>query len=123
MTGRPVVLVTGAGRGIGRAAAVALARRGYDLVINERSPADETEASVAAVEAAGGRAAVVHGDIARLDEHAALLDEAWAAFGRVDGVDEVQIDVETKQVTVRHEPSIDRDRIVNVLDQAGFPAT
>ena len=45
------------------------------------------------------------------------------AFGRVDGVDEVQIDVETKQVTVRHEPSIDRDRIVNVLDQAGFPAT
>ncbi len=45
------------------------------------------------------------------------------AFGRVDGVDEVQVDVETKQVTVRHEPSIDRDRIVDVLDQAGFPAT
>ena len=43
------------------------------------------------------------------------------AFGRVDGVDEVQVDVATKQVTVRHEPSIDRDGIVDVLDQAGFP--
>lgn len=45
------------------------------------------------------------------------------AFGRVEGVDDVQVDVETKQVTIRHEPSIDRDRIVGVLDQAGFPAT
>ena len=43
------------------------------------------------------------------------------AFGRVEGVDEVQVDVETKQVSVRHESSIDRNRIVSVLDQAGFP--
>ena len=45
------------------------------------------------------------------------------AFGRVEGVGEVDVDVATKQVTVRHEPSIDRDRIVDVLDKAGFPAT
>ena len=43
------------------------------------------------------------------------------AFGLVEGVGEVNVDVETKQVTVRHEPSIDRGRIVDVLDQAGFP--
>ena len=43
------------------------------------------------------------------------------AFGRVEGVGEVDVDIATKQVTVRHEPSIDRDRIVDVLDQAGFP--
>ena len=43
------------------------------------------------------------------------------AFGRVDGVSEVDVDVAAKQVTVRHEPSIDRNRIVSVLDQAGFP--
>ena len=45
------------------------------------------------------------------------------AFGRLEGVGEVDVDVATKQVTVRHEPSIDRDRIVDVLDKAGFPAT
>lgn len=45
------------------------------------------------------------------------------AFGRVEGVGEVDVNVATKQVTVKHEPSIDRDRIVDVLDQAGFPAT
>jgi copper chaperone len=45
------------------------------------------------------------------------------AFGRVEGVGEVDVDVATKQVTVKHEPLIDRDRIVDVLDQAGFPAT
>ena len=43
------------------------------------------------------------------------------AFGRVEGVGEVDVDIATKQVTIRHEPSIDRDRIVDVLDQAGFP--
>lgn len=43
------------------------------------------------------------------------------AFGRVDGVSEVDVDVATKQVKVRHEPSVDRARIIDVLDQAGFP--
>lgn len=81
---RPVALVTGAGRGIGRAAAVALARRGFDLVAHERSPAEDTAATVAAVAAAGGRAAVASGDIARLDAHAPLLDAAGSAFGRLD---------------------------------------
>lgn len=43
------------------------------------------------------------------------------ALGRIEGVGEVDVDVPTKQVTVRHQPAIDRDRIVDVLDQAGFP--
>ena len=43
------------------------------------------------------------------------------AFGRVEGVGEVDVDIATKQVIIRHEPSVDRDRIVDVLDQAGFP--
>ena len=82
---RPVALVTGAGRGLG-GEAVALARRGYDVVVNERSAADETAGVAAEVEAAGGRAAVVHGDVADLAGHGRLLVEAWAAFGGVDGL-------------------------------------
>lgn len=84
MTIRPVALVTGSGRGIGKAAAVALAQRGYDVVIHERSAAEDTGEAVAAVEAAGGRAAVVHGDVGDLDAHAPLLADALAAFGRLD---------------------------------------
>lgn len=84
MSARPVALVTGAGRGIGRACALALAGRGYDVVVNERSAAEDTSAAVAAVEAAAGRAAAVHGDVADLAGHAAFLDRAFAAFGRLD---------------------------------------
>jgi NAD(P)-dependent dehydrogenase (short-subunit alcohol dehydrogenase family) len=84
MAARPAALVTGAGRGIGRACVVALARRGYDVVVNERSPAEDTDATIAAVEAEGGEAIVVHGDIADIAGHEALLDEAWAAFDHLE---------------------------------------
>jgi NAD(P)-dependent dehydrogenase (short-subunit alcohol dehydrogenase family) len=84
VTARPVAFVTGSGRGIGKAAAVALAMRGYDLVLHERTRDEETAAAAAEVEAAGGRAAVVHGDVAELDGHAALLGDAIGCFGRLD---------------------------------------
>ena len=45
------------------------------------------------------------------------------AFGRVPGVSEVDVDVSTKKVTVRHEPEITRDQLAKVLDDAGFPAS
>ena len=81
---RPVAIVTGAGRGIGRACAVALARRGFDIVLNERGPDVDLSASRDAVGAEGASAATVVGDIADIDGHAAMLDGAWAAFGRLD---------------------------------------
>jgi NAD(P)-dependent dehydrogenase (short-subunit alcohol dehydrogenase family) len=84
VSARPVALVTGAGRGIGRGIAVALAGAGFAVVINERSAADDTAQTVAAIEAAGGDARVVHGDVADLGGHAALLGAARAAFGRLD---------------------------------------
>ena len=45
------------------------------------------------------------------------------AFGRVEGVEQVDVDVATKQVTVRHGAEIDKGKIVDVLDKAGFPAS
>jgi len=45
------------------------------------------------------------------------------AFGKVDGVSNVEVDVETKQVTIDHESAVSREDIVKVLDDAGFAAS
>jgi copper chaperone len=44
------------------------------------------------------------------------------AFGRVDGVTNVEVDVPTKRVSVEHESTVTRADIVKVLDDAGFAA-
>jgi copper chaperone len=45
------------------------------------------------------------------------------ALGRVPGVNEVDVDVTTKEVTVGHEADLTRDRLAKVLEDAGFPAS
>ena len=45
------------------------------------------------------------------------------AFGRVDGVGDVDVDVESKRVTVSHDENVDKGKIIDILDNAGFPAT
>jgi 3-oxoacyl-[acyl-carrier protein] reductase len=81
---RPVAIVTGAGRGLGRAQAVALAARGFDVVVTERSRAEDTATTLAAIAATGGRGTAVYADLADLGAHGPLLDAAWDAFGGVD---------------------------------------
>lgn len=87
-----VVVVTGAGRGIGRAHALAFARQGADVVINDLGAAvDGTGASsdpahdvAAEVEALGGRAMVSGHDVADESGATALIDDTVERFGRVD---------------------------------------
>ena len=59
-----VALVTGASRGIGRAIAIALGRRGAKVIINYASREDAAREAATAVEAAGGQAAIVQFDVA-----------------------------------------------------------
>ncbi len=78
-----VAIVTGAGRGIGAASAVALAEAGADVVISARS-ADQLADVAAQIEAAGRRAHVVAADLSDLDAVASLAAAAKEAFGRLD---------------------------------------
>ncbi|MBP7690907.1 MAG: enoyl-[acyl-carrier-protein] reductase FabL [Anaerolineales bacterium] len=79
-----VAVVTGSGRGIGRAIAVRLAADGADVVVNffrNRAPAEETAAAVAAL---GRRAVIVKADVGTPEGIDALMGEAERALGGVD---------------------------------------
>ena len=78
-----VAIVTGAGRGIGRAIAEGLAGEGADVVLATRTAADLAEVAKE-VERAGGRAISVPTDVT--DDRAVdrLVERAIAAFGRID---------------------------------------
>jgi NAD(P)-dependent dehydrogenase (short-subunit alcohol dehydrogenase family) len=81
---RPVALVTGGRRGIGRGCALALADAGFDLVIVDLERDADAEQTLAAIEQRGGHGAFLTGDIAALGGHDALVDAAFDAFGRLD---------------------------------------
>ncbi len=82
LAGRTIV-VTGAATGIGQAFAVASAQQGANVVVADLSAADET---VAAVEAAGGKALALRVDVADNSSVQAMAEAALKRFGRIDGL-------------------------------------
>ncbi len=64
MTARPVLVVTGASRGIGAATAQLAARRGYAVCVNYHSAREDAESIAAGIRAAGGAAVAVQADVA-----------------------------------------------------------
>ena len=82
MTDR-IALVTGAGSGVGEAAATALADAGYAVVLAGRRP-EPLDKVKAAIEAKGGKALAVPTDVTDPDSVANLFDTAKATYGRLD---------------------------------------
>ena len=82
VTGQAAV-VTGAGRGIGAATAIALAQAGADVLISART-GDQLAKVAREIETAGRRAVVVPADLSDLDATAGLARAAAEAFGRLD---------------------------------------
>jgi 3-oxoacyl-[acyl-carrier protein] reductase len=76
-------LITGAGRGIGRAVAEKLAAAGAAVMINDLDAAPASEAE-AAIREAGGKAVSLAGDVTRPDFPQRLVDATLAAFGAID---------------------------------------
>ena len=83
LTGK-VAIVTGAGRNIGRAIALALAEDGASIVVNARSNRAEAEAVAREIETKGGKALVHIGDVADAAAVQAMADAAINQFGRID---------------------------------------
>lgn len=79
---RSVALVTGAKQGLGRAQALHLARQGMDIVVVDI--AQESDETIAEIQALGVQARYFQADIADLDSLGALVEEAWDAFGGID---------------------------------------
>jgi gluconate 5-dehydrogenase len=84
LTGKTVI-VTGAGRGLGRAIAEGIAAAGAATVVAGRTGADN-DAVVAEIEAAGGRARAIRFDATLRPDCERVVEETVAAFGGLDGI-------------------------------------
>ena len=83
---RPVVLVTGAAKRLGRAMALDLARHGFDVAVHYRNSAAAANAAVAELLAVGARAQAFAADLSDEAACRALVPAVAAYFGRVDAV-------------------------------------
>jgi len=115
-----VAIVTGAGRGIGRATALELARMGADIVVAELDQAN-AERTASEIRALGRRALVVQTDVTSRDDLRAMVERTLAEFGRIDTLVNnagIYRAATTLDVTEEH-----WDAIMNINAKAVFFAT
>ena len=84
--GGKLVLVTGAGTGIGQGIAMALAELGADVALHYSRSAEGARAAVAHIEALGRRAIAIQGDLGVVADCRRVVDEAAAFLGGLDGL-------------------------------------
>jgi len=82
--GGRVAIVTGGSRGIGRVVAIQLAACGAKVVVNYNRNAEAAQAVVTQIQAAGGEALAVQGDVSDISAVQTIVGAALSSFGRVD---------------------------------------
>lgn len=82
-TPRPIALVTGARRGIGRGIALALARQGFDIAFTDITDDEQTHTTQALLADCGVRALFVRHDVADIDSHDSLVERVAAELGPI----------------------------------------
>jgi len=86
MTENNAILITGASRGIGRAAALLACARGWSVGVNYLHDEDSAHEVVEAIARAGGKAVALRGDVADEDDVVAMFEGATRALGPLRGV-------------------------------------
>src|SRR5258708_5858861 len=82
--GKPVALVTGAGRGIGQGIATALGTAGWAVIVNYVSNSKAAAETVETIQGAGGTATAIQANVAEAAERSWLVEQTLAAYGRID---------------------------------------
>ncbi|HEV8031393.1 MAG TPA: glucose 1-dehydrogenase [Stellaceae bacterium] len=114
-----VALVTGGGGGIGRATALVLVREGARVAVADFA-ADTARDTVALINAAGGQAITLTGDVTRGKDVRAMIEDTLSAFGRLDcafnnaGIAPYQVDAVGQKTADWSEQSFDRMIAVNL---------
>src|SRR5438874_9943698 len=114
-----IALVTGGGSGIGRAAALAFAREGARVAVADFA-ATAAHGTVAQINAAGGQAITLTGDVTRAEDVRTILDNTIAPYGRPDcafnnaGIAPYQVDPSGKETGRWSEESFNRKIGVNL---------
>lgn len=80
------ILITGASRGIGRAASIQCGKNGWSVGVNYAGNEQAAMATVTAVEEAGGKAIAIQGDVSVESDVIAMFDATEKAFGPITGV-------------------------------------
>lgn len=112
-------LITGGGGGIGRATALIFAREGARLAVADANP-DAAGETVAQVNAAGGQAISLSGDVTESAAVKAMIDQVVATYGRIDcafnnaGIAGYQVDASGKRTHEWGDDSFDRMIAVNL---------
>src|SRR5438552_15640052 len=112
-------LVTGGGGGIGRAAALAFARGGARLAVADYAAENAAE-TVAQINAGGGQAITLTGDVTGAEHVKSMLDDRLVAYGRLDcafnnaGIAPYQVDASGRKTAEWSEDAFDRMIAVNL---------